>query len=206
MAGYTMESDPDTSAKAIGRDIPISPKFSREVCGMIRGMKVEAAMKALEDVIDLKRAVPLKRYKKRVSHKKGTGPGRYPVKAAEAILRVIQSAVSNAEYKGLDEDNMFVATISASRDRPYTGACPTQLGEPPSGPGDGQPRGNTRGESKYGIRKEIHSREHTQGLSRILMKRSAAPASAAGRQRDAHGNQYNTDHGAPGLSSKKDRR
>ena len=115
MAGYTMESDPDTSAKAIGRDIPISPKFSREVCGMIRGMKVEAAMKALEDVIGLKRAVPLKRYNKRVSHKKGIGPGRYPVKAAEAILRVIQSAVSNAEYKGLDADNMFVATISASR-------------------------------------------------------------------------------------------
>ena len=128
MAGYTMESDPDTSAKAIGRDLPISPKFSREICGMIRGMKVEEAVNALGDVISLRKAVPLKRYNKRVSHKKGTGPGRYPVKAAEAILSVIESAVSNAEYKGLDADNMFVSTISASRGQTMHGRMPRAHG------------------------------------------------------------------------------
>ncbi len=117
MKGYTAESDPDTSAKAIGKEMPISPKFTREVCGLIRGMKVETAVKTLEDIIDLKKAVPLKRYNKRVSHKQGTGPGRYPTKAAAAVLGVVKSASSNAEYKGLDTSKMVIRTISAARGR-----------------------------------------------------------------------------------------
>ncbi len=128
MHGYTRTADPDTSAKALGKDMPISPKFSREICGMIRGMKVEKAIQALEDVIALKRPVPLKRYNKRVSHKQGVGPGRYPEKAATAILKVIQSAVANAEYKGLDVSEMVITTISASRGQTIPGHMPRAHG------------------------------------------------------------------------------
>ncbi len=128
MHGYTATADPDTSAKALGREIPISPKMSREICGMIRGMKVEQAVKALEEVIDLKRAVPLKRYNKRVSHKPGVGPGRYPQKAAGEILKVIRSAMSNAEYKGLDVDGMVLTTVTASRGRTIPGHMPRAHG------------------------------------------------------------------------------
>ena len=117
MKGYTATADPDTSAKAIGKEMPISPKFTREICGMIRGMKVNNAIKTLEGVIALETPVPLKRYNKRVSHKQGVGPGRYPKKAATAVLGVIKSAVANAEYKGLNTDDMVIATISASRGR-----------------------------------------------------------------------------------------
>ena len=119
MHGYTATANPDTSAKALGKELPISPKLAREVCGMIRGMKVDKAIKALEDVIALKKPVPLKRYNKRVSHKQGVGPGRYPEKAAEAILKVIQSAVANATYKGLDTESMVLTTITASRGRVF---------------------------------------------------------------------------------------
>lgn len=121
MVGYTMTADPDTSAKAIGKEMPVSPKFSREVCGMIRGMKVEKAINVLEGIIAIKTAVPLKRYNKRVSHKKGVGPGRYPMKAAMAILGVVKSAASNAEYKGLDTSNMVISTISAARGQTIPG-------------------------------------------------------------------------------------
>ena len=117
MKGYTAVADPDTSAKAIGKEMPISPKFTREICGMIRGMKVNNAIKTLEGVIALETPVPLKRYNKRVSHKQGVGPGRYPKKAATAVLGVVKSAVANAEYKGLNTDDMVIATISASRGR-----------------------------------------------------------------------------------------
>ncbi len=113
--GYTMESDPDISAKAIGRDMPVSPKFARETVGMIRGMRAEDAAIMLEEVMEKQRAVPLKRHNKRVAHKAGIGPGRYPVKVAKAILSVLESAMSNAEYKGLDVDNMIISTISVSR-------------------------------------------------------------------------------------------
>ena len=128
MKGYTAVADPDTTAKALGKEMPVSPKFAREVAGMIRGMKVETARHALEDVIAKKRPVPLKRYNKRVSHKAGVGPGRYPVKAAKHILAVLNSAASNAEFKGLEVSNMAISTISVSRGRTIPGHMPRAHG------------------------------------------------------------------------------
>lgn len=126
--GYTTVADPDISAKALAKDQPISPKFAREVAGMIRGLKVERAIAALEEVIALERPVPLKRYNKRVSHKKGVGPGRYPVKVSKAILEVVNSAVSNAEYKGLDSSNMAISTITIARGQTIPGHMPRAHG------------------------------------------------------------------------------
>jgi len=128
MHGYTATADPDTTAKALGRELTISPKLAREVAGMVRGMKVDKAIQALEDVVALKRPVPLKRYNKRVSHKQGVGPGRYPEKVAKAFLNIIQSAVANAEYKGLDVDNMVLRTITVSRGRTIPGHMPRAHG------------------------------------------------------------------------------
>ena len=128
MHGYTATEDPDTTAKALGKELTISPKLSREVAGMVRGMKVDKAIQALEDVVALKRPVPLKRYNKRVSHKQGVGPGRYPEKVAKAFLTVIQSAVANAEYKGLDVDSMVLRTITVSRGRTLPGHMPRAHG------------------------------------------------------------------------------
>ena len=128
MHGYTATADPDTTAKALGRELTISPKLSREVAGMVRGMKVDKAIQALEDVVALKRPVPLKRYNKRVSHKQGVGPGRYPEKVAKAFLNVIQSAVANAEYKGLDVDSMVLRTITVSRGKTIPGHMPRAHG------------------------------------------------------------------------------
>jgi len=126
--GYTTVSDPDISAKALAKDQPVSPKFAREVAGMIRGMNVEKAVTMLEEVIAMERAVPLKRYKKRVSHKKGIGPGRYPVKASKAILATVRSAMSNAEYKGLDVSNMAISTITIARGQTIPGHMPRAQG------------------------------------------------------------------------------
>ena len=128
VSGYTAVADPDTTAKALGKEMPVSPKFAREVAGMIRGMKVETARQALEDVMAKKRPVPLKRYNKRVSHKAGVGPGRYPVKAATYILGVLNSAASNAEFKGLDVSNMAISTISVSRGSTIPGHMPRAHG------------------------------------------------------------------------------
>ena len=66
MKGYTADSNPENSAKALGKEMPISPKLSREVCGMIRGMKVDRAVAVLEGIIAIETPVPLKRYNKRV--------------------------------------------------------------------------------------------------------------------------------------------
>ena len=111
--GYTMQVDPETSAKALGRDLPISPKKSVEVCNMVRGLDVNGAIKILEEVIQEKRAVPYKKHKKKVSHQKGIGPGGYPKKVAKYIRDLIEEAKTNAEDKALDSDNMRIVCIAA---------------------------------------------------------------------------------------------
>jgi large subunit ribosomal protein L22 len=128
MVGYTMETDSDSTSRAIGKELPISPKHSREICRMVRGMEVNEAVRVLSDIVELKKAVPFRKYNKCVSHKKGTGPGRFPKKAASAILRVIESARSNAEYKGLDADSMRIKIIAAHLGRTQEGWIPRAYG------------------------------------------------------------------------------
>jgi large subunit ribosomal protein L22 len=113
--GYTQEADPEKTSKAIGKEISVSPKHCREVCKMLVGMKVERAKEYLNGVIELKQAVKYTRFKMFLNPKPRIGPARYPTKAAKAILRVIESAQSNAEYKGLEADNMRVKVAAAHR-------------------------------------------------------------------------------------------
>jgi len=115
--GYTQETDPETTSKAIGKELSVSPKHCREVCKMLTGLKVEDAKKYLKGVVALEIPVPYTRFKMFLNPKPKVGPGRYPKNAAKAILRVIESAQSNAEYKGLEADNMRVKAASAHRGR-----------------------------------------------------------------------------------------
>ncbi len=113
--GYTQKTDPETTSRALGVEISVSPKHCREVCKMLVGKKVEDAKKYLQGVIELKTPVPYTRFKMFLNPKPKVGPGRYPKKAAKAILRVIESAQSNAEYKGLEADNMRIKVAAAHR-------------------------------------------------------------------------------------------
>ena len=85
MPGYTQQTDPDTTARRHRQGGAHSPKFSREICRMLRGRRSTVAIKMLEEVIELKRPVPIRRYNIGVAHKTGVGPGRFPKKAAKAI-------------------------------------------------------------------------------------------------------------------------
>jgi large subunit ribosomal protein L22 len=126
--GYTIETDPEKTSKAIGKEASVSPKKCREVCKMLVGMNVEDAKTYLKEVADLKRPVPYTRFKMMLSPKPKVGPGRYPKSAALAILRVIESAQSNAEYKGLDADSMRVKVAAAHRGRIQKGYMPRAQG------------------------------------------------------------------------------
>jgi ribosomal protein uL22 len=101
MPKYTTEKDPEKSARAFGYELHCSPKDSMNLAYALRGMKVEPAKKYLEDIIAMKRALPTQYHKKKRPHKKGMGPGSYPKKAASYLLRVLENAENNAEYKGV---------------------------------------------------------------------------------------------------------
>ncbi len=115
MANYSTVSDPDTTARAFGRDMPVSPKSGRNVARAIKGMPVDRARAFLQDVMDKKTAVPFVVRKRKIAHRKGAGmaSGKYPVKVCRAFLNVIDSAVANAEYKDLDADRLVITHASA---------------------------------------------------------------------------------------------
>jgi large subunit ribosomal protein L22 len=102
-------------ARARGNELLISPKKTYEVMNAIRGLPLEDAKKFLEDVRELKRAVPFRRYNQETAHHPGTGPGRFPIKVAEQVLQVLTNAEANAEYEGMDTDNLVVTVAACSR-------------------------------------------------------------------------------------------
>jgi len=112
---YSTISDPETSAKAFGKDMPCSPKSGRNVARAIKGMPVTRAKQFLTEVAELKTAVPFLVRKRKIAHRKGEGfgPGKYPKKVAQYFLKVLESAEANAEYKGLDTDNLVITHASA---------------------------------------------------------------------------------------------
>jgi large subunit ribosomal protein L22 len=128
MVGYTVDIELESSARAIGRELAISPKHSIVICRHIKGWPLERAKTFLEDVIEKKAAVPDTRYGSS-GHRRGkVGPGRYPQKAARQILKVLEGAEANAEYKGLVTDDMYIAHSAASRGKAWEGRFPRARG------------------------------------------------------------------------------
>ena len=117
MVGYKYSSKAgDNTAKAVGVNLPISTKVSVEICNMIRGMNVQSAKSMLNEVINQKRAVPYKRFNKNVGHRRGKiAAGRFPIKACTELVKLIESAETNAQFQGLNTGSLVLRHISAQR-------------------------------------------------------------------------------------------
>lgn len=125
------EIDPETTAKAMAYELHISPKHAFEICRAIKGKKVEDAETYLENVLEMKVAVPFKRYKRKVGHRRGLKKwyaGRYPVKATYEILKLLRDAKGNAEYKGLDTEALRVWHVATKGGRTIRGIMPRAFG------------------------------------------------------------------------------
>jgi large subunit ribosomal protein L22 len=123
--------DPDKTALASGRDLRIKPKVTREICNTLKGMKLEDAKNLLEDVIEKKRPIPYKRYRRKIPHRKnliGHDAGRYPEKAAKEILKLLNSVESNAEFKGLYADRLRIIHLATQRGRVIKKFIPRAFG------------------------------------------------------------------------------
>ncbi|HID44110.1 MAG TPA: 50S ribosomal protein L22 [Archaeoglobaceae archaeon] len=117
---YAYKAEDETRiAKAMGYEMPISFKHAVEICNTIRGKKIEEAIEYLRDVVEMKKVVPFRNHKKKVAHKRIDGwyAGRYPQKAAKHILKVLQNLDANAEYKGLDRDELVIVHAQAKKGR-----------------------------------------------------------------------------------------
>jgi large subunit ribosomal protein L22 len=119
------------SSRAMGMELHISPKHAREICRTLRGMRANLARAYLEDVIALKRSIPFKRYRRNVAHRHdlvGWDAGRYPEKAAKAVLIVLDNALANAEYKGMESDKMRIFHAGTLKGRTIRGWMPRAMG------------------------------------------------------------------------------
>lgn len=117
--GYSIAEealDPEKTVKASGRELRVSHKSTREVCRTIKGMMLNRAKQYLKDVMVKKKPVPFRRFRKKAGHRHGlvgAYAGKYPVKAAEHVLKILQGAEANAENKGLDPDRLRIIHASA---------------------------------------------------------------------------------------------
>lgn len=113
--------DETRTAKAMLWDVPVSVKKLRDLAALLKGRSLDDAKRLLNDVIGNREPVPLRRYHGKQAHKKGLGgkwgwpAGRYPVKAAKYLLRLIENVENNAIDKGLDLDRVKVIHVGVHR-------------------------------------------------------------------------------------------
>jgi large subunit ribosomal protein L22 len=129
---YSQKISGDAIAKAKANELNMSPKHSIEIATFIRHQHVNDAIAYLNEVIGLKKAIPFRRFNRNVAHKRGLpgnwDAGRYPVKASKAYIRVLESVKKNAEYIGLDADNLEIIHVSANRGRAQKAFFPRAMG------------------------------------------------------------------------------
>ncbi|XP_038984311.1 60S ribosomal protein L17-like [Phoenix dactylifera] len=122
MVKYSREpNNPTKSAKAMGQDLRVHFKNTRETAHAIRKLPLAKARRYLEDVIVHKQAIPFRRFCRGVGRtaqakaRHANGQGRWPVKSARFILDLLKNAESNAEVKGLDADALYISHIQVNQ-------------------------------------------------------------------------------------------
>lgn len=126
-----MTFEGETFARGKASEVQISPKHAIEIASFIRHRKVSEAISYLTQVVEGKKPIPFFRFKRKVAHKRGLSgwcAGRYPKKASKAYLRLLHSVVKNAEYLGLDTENLEIVHVAANRGRAYRGIFPRAMG------------------------------------------------------------------------------
>jgi large subunit ribosomal protein L22 len=112
-----VEKNADTPATVRGNDMKVSLKHSMAICNFIKGKTIDYALKDLEEVMKMKKAIPMRG---EIPHRKGniTG-GRYPIKTAYVFIKLLKSLEANANNKGLDTKTirLFAKADKASRPR-----------------------------------------------------------------------------------------
>lgn len=112
---YSVEADPETTAKAMIRERPISLKHSKAIARAIKGMTVEDAENYLDAVIAEERSVPFKQHNTGVGHRSdidGWDAGRYPEKAAEDFKKLLENGRNNGTEQGFDGPAMEIIHLA----------------------------------------------------------------------------------------------
>ncbi|MCL7418110.1 MAG: 50S ribosomal protein L22 [Halalkalicoccus sp.] len=128
---YSVDADPETTAKAMLRERPMSHKHSKEVAREIKGMSAGEAIEYLEAVLNEEQSVPFKSHNSGVGHQNdidGWDAGRYPNKVSKAFLDLLSNAVGNADHQGFDGESMRITHVAAHKVGESPGRKPRAMG------------------------------------------------------------------------------
>ena len=128
---YSVEADPETTAKGMLRDRPISLKHSKAISRAIKGKTVTEAEAYLEAVINEERSVPFKQHNSGVGHRsdiEGWDAGRYPEKASKDFLKLIENVRNNADEQGFEGSEMVIKHVAAHKTGERPGRKPRAFG------------------------------------------------------------------------------
>ena len=106
-----------TEAVVNAKNVPISTKHSSAICKFIKRKRIPQAISDLEQVIKIRKAVPMKG---EIPHRKGKGmmSGRFPQKAAKEFIILLKSLGANANYNGI-ENPIIVGAKANIGARPF---------------------------------------------------------------------------------------
>jgi large subunit ribosomal protein L22 len=129
---YSVDADPETTAKAMLRERPISLKHSKAIAREIKGMTVPDAREYLEAVVNEEQSVPFKQHNSGVGHRSdidGWDAGRYPNKASKDFLKLLENVANNADQQGFDADEMVIEHVAPHKVGESQGRKPRAYGK-----------------------------------------------------------------------------
>ena len=126
MVRYSVEPEvPEKTSKTRGSHLRVHFKHCREIAHYTKGMKVQTALKHLDDVLAFKAVIPFVKFTGGIGRKaqakqcKAPGNiGRWPVKATAVYRDLLKNAIANAETKGLDTDSLVIDHAQVNRAPP----------------------------------------------------------------------------------------
>ncbi|WP_436925115.1 50S ribosomal protein L22 [Halosimplex amylolyticum] len=128
---YSVDADPETTAKAMLRERQMSHKHSKAIAREIKGKTAADAVEYLQAVIDEEQSVPFRQHNSGVGHRNdidGWDAGRYPEKASNAFLDLLENAIGNADEQGFDGENMEIMHVAAHKVGEQQGRKPRAMG------------------------------------------------------------------------------
>jgi len=100
-----------------GKDLPISNKHAIAICNFIRGKTIDEAAFLLSQVLQMKRAVPMKG---EIPHRKGKMmSGRYPINATKVFIKLLRQLTANATVNGIEIEKVRIECKADRANRPY---------------------------------------------------------------------------------------
>jgi len=93
------------------KSVPISTKYAMGICKFVKGKRIGDAIRDLEQVVLLKKSIPMKG---EYSHRKGRGMsgGAFPQRASKHFIVLLKSLAGNANNHEVDEPVIVEASAN----------------------------------------------------------------------------------------------